>query len=166
MELLDDDDCPITTPGVEGEIVGTSLNNLAMPFIRYRTGDRGVYDSFDTCACGRNHRRIKNVTGRQQDYVYTQDGKAIPVTAIVFGQHLQSFARIGGMQLFQDAPGELTVRIVKSSGYTEADEQEIREKMEGAVDQTIRVRFEYLPRLPVTASGKTPFVIQKVETEK
>src|SRR5690606_27603299 len=41
LELVDEQGHPINQSEVEGEIVGTSLNNFAMPFIRYRTGDRG-----------------------------------------------------------------------------------------------------------------------------
>src|SRR5690606_18861353 len=41
----------------EGEIVGTSLLNRAMPFVRYRTGD--VSSWAEACACGRPHRCIE-----------------------------------------------------------------------------------------------------------
>jgi phenylacetate-CoA ligase len=39
LELLDDNDRPITRPGVMGHVVGTSFDNKVMPFVRYRTGD-------------------------------------------------------------------------------------------------------------------------------
>ncbi|MBN2022634.1 MAG: phenylacetate--CoA ligase family protein [Pirellulales bacterium] len=164
-ELVDDAGDPITTPGMEGEIVATSLHNLAMPFIRYRTGDRGVFDTNDTCICGRNHQRIKKVVGRTQDYVYTRAGRAVPVTAIVFGQHFRAFARMFAMQLAQDTPGEVTVRIVRGPEFTDADEKEIRDTMENAVDREIHVRVEYPKELSRTDSGKTPFVIQAIAKE-
>ena len=42
LELVDAQERPILRPGVPGFIVGTSFDNQAMPFVRYRTGDIGV----------------------------------------------------------------------------------------------------------------------------
>ena len=42
LELVDADERPIRRPGVAGHIVGTSFDNQAMPFVRYRTGELGV----------------------------------------------------------------------------------------------------------------------------
>jgi hypothetical protein len=49
VEILNDDGAPVTG-GAEGEIVVTPLDNLAMPLLRYRTGDRGMWVD----ACGRD----------------------------------------------------------------------------------------------------------------
>jgi phenylacetate-coenzyme A ligase PaaK-like adenylate-forming protein len=40
-ELLDEQDQPVAD-GIEGYMVGTTLHNLGMPLIRYRTTDRGA----------------------------------------------------------------------------------------------------------------------------
>ena len=52
MELVTPEGQPITVPDVEGEIVVTALYRWLMPFIRYRTGDLGVYAA-QPCPCGR-----------------------------------------------------------------------------------------------------------------
>jgi phenylacetate-CoA ligase len=162
-ELVDEQGMAITTPGVEGEIIGTSLNNYAMPFIRYRTGDRGILAPRKPCACGREFMRLAQVTGRQQHMIYTVDHVQVPVTAFIFGQHFKAFARMYGMQLFQEEPGRLLVRVVRRPSYSHLDERELQDKMENAVDGRIRVYFEYLDRLPVNSAGKTDFVIQLVQ---
>ncbi len=161
-ELIDDQGDVISTPGVEGEIIGTSLYNFAMPFIRYRTNDRGIYDTFDSCRCGRRHVRLKSVTGRCQDFVYTRSGKAVPVTAFVFGQHFQAFESMYGMQLHQEIPGELVVRVKRRPCFRDRDADELRTKMQDCVDRELDVRVEYVEQLQTTAAGKTPFVIQQV----
>lgn len=163
LELIDDEGCAIESPGVEGEIVATSLWNYVMPFIRYRTGDRGVFDEFTTCECGRSHRRLKTVVGRSQDYVYTTGRQPIPVTALIFGQHFNAFGAICGMQLHQETPGELQVLIIRNESFREADEEEIREKIESATRGDLRVEFRYVSELKTTEAGKTPFVIQRVD---
>ena len=166
LELIDQSGNLIRSPGIEGEIVGTSLNNYAMPFLRYRTGDRGIYDKFERCACGREFQRLKNITGRSQDCVYARDGRAIPVTALIFAQHFSAFANIHGMQLYQEVPGELVLRIVRTSHYSDSDEREVRAKMEHCVAGEMDVKFSYVGELPVTRSGKVPFVVQHVEARQ
>ena len=162
MELVDENDQVIRQPNVEGEIVGTSLNNIAMPFVRYRTGDRGILADGE-CACGRQHSRLKRVTGRNQYFIYTRDMTPVPSTAFVFGQHFDAFERIRGMQLVQDEPGEVLVRIIRDDQFSENDECEIRDKMRQSVDSQLDVRFEYRRELPVNNGGKVEFVIQNVQ---
>jgi phenylacetate-CoA ligase len=160
VELVDEAGNPIVAPGIEGEIVGTSLHNLAMPFIRYRTGDRGSLVAGSTCVCGRSFPRLSRVTGRTQNLIVTQKGTRVSVTALIFGQHFQAFERIQGMQLVQDTAGRLRIRLVRSSTFSEQDEAELQRKIERAVDGSLRVSFEYCERIPVSANGKTEFVIQ------
>lgn len=164
MELVDDEGQVIREPDVEGEIIGTSLHNTAMPFVRYRTGDRGII-SGKPCECGRHYRRLKTVTGRTQYYIYTADMTPVPTTAFVFGQHFSAFERLRGMQLVQDEPGKLLVRLIRGDNFTEADETEIREKMHSSVDDKLSVRFEYCEELPANKAGKVAFVIQNVKSE-
>jgi phenylacetate-CoA ligase len=162
IELVDDQGRAIHEPGVEGEIVGTSLNNTAMPFIRYCTGDRGVFEK-GACPCGRSYSRLSRITGRLQHMIYTRDATLVPVTAFVFGQHFKAFRHIRAMQLVQDEPGLLLVRICAGEGYSHEDEVELRTRMESSVDGRISVFFEYPSELPVNAAGKTDFVIQNIQ---
>ncbi|MEE0440305.1 MAG: hypothetical protein UDB15_07875 [Ruminococcus sp.] len=53
----------------EGDIFVTCLNNYAMPFIRYETGDKGVYHSY-SCPCGRNTGIITVNSGRSSDVIH------------------------------------------------------------------------------------------------
>jgi phenylacetate-CoA ligase len=161
LELIDESGGPIVAPGIEGEIVGTSLNNYAMPFIRYRTGDRGIL-SLGECKCGRAYPRLQRVTGRQQHFVITSRGTRVPVTAFVFGQHFAAFGHITGMQLYQEEPGKVIVRILQGANFAEQHEKELRDKMTSAVDGELEVSFEYPDEFARNAAGKTDFVIQKV----
>lgn len=53
----------------EGNIIITSLHSKAMPFIRYRIGDRGRLIPGKTCSCG-NHSDIIEITGgRTSDFI-------------------------------------------------------------------------------------------------
>lgn len=52
----------------EGDIYVTCLNNYAMPFIRYETGDKGMIFSH-RCSCGRKSKIMKITSGRSSDVV-------------------------------------------------------------------------------------------------
>ena len=43
VELIGDDGQPVAAPGVEGDVVVTSLVLRLLPLVRYRTGDRGSW---------------------------------------------------------------------------------------------------------------------------
>ena len=65
--------CP---PNVEGEVVVTNLHARALPFLRYRTGDRAVMAA-GTCDCGRSGAALERVTGRTGETVLLPDGSEI-----------------------------------------------------------------------------------------
>lgn len=78
MELIDEAGRPVTRPGELGELVGTSFDNLAMPFVRYRTGDMAVLDD-------RPHPQlpgfpvVRSIEGRRQEYLVCKDHRLIAV---------------------------------------------------------------------------------------
>ena len=71
VEIVDDVGQPCA-PGETGHIVVTSLRNLAMPLIRYDTGDLAV--ALDQgCACGRTLPTFGQIVGRYKRYMHLPD---------------------------------------------------------------------------------------------
>jgi len=62
--------------GVAPLLVVTSLNNYAMPILRYATGDSGHLVTA-RCACGRVTPAILNLQGRVDSFVVRPDGRRI-----------------------------------------------------------------------------------------
>jgi phenylacetate-CoA ligase len=58
------------------ELVGTGLNNGAMPLQRYRTGDTVVPGAL-ACSCGRVFPTVQAVIGRQEQVITLPDGRLI-----------------------------------------------------------------------------------------
>ena len=52
--------------GERGELVITTLTKLALPIIRYRTGDITSIIK-EPCKCGRAHARMESIVGRADD---------------------------------------------------------------------------------------------------
>ena len=59
-----------------GEFAITTLQNRAMPLIRYRNGDAGVLDT-DPCSCGRGLSKISKLHGRTTGFLKATDGRLV-----------------------------------------------------------------------------------------
>ena len=84
LELLKDG--RPASPGEAGEVVATSLNSYAMPFLRYRLGDL-CSPSHRPCPCGRGLPLLELVQGRSNDAIRLPDGRVVTshvVTAKLF----------------------------------------------------------------------------------
>jgi phenylacetate-CoA ligase len=64
-------------PGVEGELVLTTLSKRALPMIRYRTGDVTSLTT-EPCACGRTSARIARIKGRADDMLVVKGVNLYP----------------------------------------------------------------------------------------
>ena len=94
VEIVGDDGRPCA-PGEVGEVVITKLHEHAMPFIRYRTGDRAAWLG-RRCACGLALPLLSSLCGRRGDFVRTPAGQEIHGE---FFSHL--FYGVSGVARFQ-----------------------------------------------------------------
>ncbi|AGF78510.1 coenzyme F390 synthetase [Desulfocapsa sulfexigens DSM 10523] len=66
-------------------LLGTTMHNCLMPFIRYDTGDLvEPDDSKVPCPCGNRSRIVKQIYGRTEDVITSQDGVTYPALFLVF----------------------------------------------------------------------------------
>ncbi|MEZ5840958.1 MAG: phenylacetate--CoA ligase [Hyphomicrobiales bacterium] len=77
IEVIDPKTLEPARPGEDGELVITTLTKQALPMIRYRTRDitRIVEEP---CVCGRTHRRIMRVRGRDDDMLIVRGMNVYP----------------------------------------------------------------------------------------
>lgn len=160
-ELINKDGNPVSEEDEVGEIVATGFGNYAMPFIRYRTMDLGVFTN-QKCKCGREYLILKRVEGRLQEMIITKDNRLIPLTALIFAQHLNAFSRVKNMQIIQEDAAEIVMKIVKAKAYSRKDEKEILQRIRKVTDNQLDVKFEYVDDIPKTRRGKSLFLIQKL----
>ncbi|PPI55359.1 phenylacetate--CoA ligase family protein [Rathayibacter toxicus] len=66
-----------------GRLVGTSLGNRAMPFIRYEQGDLLRIDPLWVCGCGSTFRTIDSFRGREDELMKDGDTGFVPADAIL-----------------------------------------------------------------------------------
>jgi len=164
LELLDENDQPITKAGREGRIIATGFDNRVMPFIRYDTGDLGVLSVHKECRCGFKGTSLASITGRGQDFIILSDHTRVSLTAFIFGQHLEAFNRIREMQVVQNRIGEIEIKIVKNDNFTLVDEKVLKSTLMNSVEHKIEVNLTYTDLIPKTHRGKSTFFITSLNS--
>jgi phenylacetate-CoA ligase len=143
-------------PGEPGAILVTDLLNFAMPLIRYRIGDVGVWAE-GACACGRGLPRLASVSGRVSDFVVGADGRA--VSGIWLLHTMVAFrTSLGELHIRQERAGHVHYLVKPGPGFdpTRDFEYVVRESRQH-LGEGIAVDWELVDELPVAASGKFLF---------
>ncbi|HZT43003.1 MAG TPA: hypothetical protein VFA07_12620 [Chthonomonadaceae bacterium] len=162
VEVVDPQGRPCQ-PGVEGEIIVTSLINRAMPLIRYRIGDRGIL-SDRPCSCGRPGPMFQQVTGRMMDVFRTREGKIIPAEYFIhmIGVVLNKGA-IRKFQLVQKDYDLVRLQIVKSGEIAADSLEDIAGKIRLVMGKDCRVETELVADIPPLPSGKYRYTLSEIE---
>jgi phenylacetate-CoA ligase len=153
-------------PGEVGEVVITDLNNLVLPFVRYRVGDLAeAMDESRLCPCGRGLPRIGRIEGRVQSLVIGALGQVIPGT---FFSHLfKDFDHlVRQYQVVQEERGAIALKVVKGSRFTaELFEREIVTVLRRYLGETTRIDVQFVDLIPLVRTGKRQAVISKLSLD-
>lgn len=160
IELVNKDGTPVTKEGEVGEIVGTGFHTYFFPFIRYRSGDLGVYTA-QKCQCGRNYSLLKRIEGRSQEFLVSKTKRQISLTGF-FGLTVKSSLNVKESQLYQDTPGKIVIDIVKGENYSENDTQNILKNFQKRLGDEFTVSVRFVDHIPRTKRGKFRYLIQKL----
>ena len=147
--------------GEAGEFLATGLNNVDMPLIRYRTGDRGALAAAGVCACGRTLPRLARVEGRSDDVLFTPDGRRVSRLGAV----LKAGAPIREAQLVQETLERMRVRYVPAPEWSVEAEAEITAAIRSRMGE-VEVLFERVEQIPRAANGKFRFMICNLPPEQ
>ena len=139
-------------------IVGTTLWNPAMPLLRYDIGDLASL-SEKSCPCGGWGRVVKSLDGRQNDFAICSDGTRVTGFNWVF-----SVTRnIESAQIYQEIPGRMIVRIVRSPGFGVEDEKMLLKALRNRIsEEKMELEIEYVKKIELTPSGKHRMVVSKI----
>lgn len=159
VEFLDANDQPVKA-GEPGKIVVTDLNNRAMPLIRYRVEDVGVF-SEQPCECGRGFPILKHLQGRVADFLKLPDGGQVAGISLVE----RTLTRVPGveqMQLVQDRLDHICIHRVKGNDYTQETDVALLRAMRETFGEQVALEIVDVTGIPQEASGKYRFSICKV----
>jgi phenylacetate-CoA ligase len=161
-EVLDWQSDEPVPPGNVGRIVATGLLDSDMPLVRYETGDSGALDPDEgPCECGRTLPRLLWVEGRNDDILWSRDGRRVGRLDPVFkaGLHIKE------AQIVQQSLSQVVVRLVPATGYSEADQRLIAGQLKDRLGD-ITVDFETLDSIPREPNGKFRAVVSQLSNEE
>jgi phenylacetate-CoA ligase len=159
-ELLDKDGKLVSSPGEVGEIVGTSFIMHATPFIRYRTRDYAVLKGWGCDHCRRPYQIWDRVEGRLQEFIITQTGRPISMTAI--NMHDNVFDDLRQFQFYQKTKGEVCFRFIPKETWNPEALDKVRRRLLVKLGDDIKLQFEKVADIPPTGRGKHRFLIQEI----
>ena len=119
VEIVNNEGKPVPDSEI-GHVISTDLNNFVFPFIRYKVGDL-AYIKSTLCSCGRKHRLLGEVIGREGRAVYNKQGR--PFSSIVLDNMMfkdldihteecqRLYEKMEQFQIRQDKQGDLTILI-------------------------------------------------------
>lgn len=145
----------------EYDIIGTSYHNKAFPLIRYKTGDTCIlYDDGKDfiCNCGRKSRTVKEILGRDEDYLVLHDGRKVGRLDHLF----KNMFDIEEAQIYQTKKGGAVFRIKKGKNYNEKSEIKLTKEIREKLGNDFIFDIEYLKHIPKTKSGKLKFLVSEV----
>jgi phenylacetate-CoA ligase len=135
------------------ELVGTTLNNLAMPLQSYCTGDTVVPDG-SACPCGRVFPTVKSIIGRQEKIVTLPDGRIIARLDRIFQGHDRQLVE-GQVRYLGD--GRFVLRVVATDAFSATDEAALIDKFLLRVPR-VQVSVEKVAAIPRGPNGKFEFI--------
>lgn len=123
------------------QIIVTSLNNDAMPFIRYATGDIAIpIPEKIICPCGRGLSiPFAGIDGRSDDILIKPDGTRVPTANIYTA--MQTIEEISQFKICQNKDFSLTVTLVGNSYLDERVFNKVRLSLVPRVGN-LTMRFE------------------------
>lgn len=148
--------------GQMGEVVVTSLNQYAMPFIRYKNGDVGIYEP-DGCSCGRGMPVLREVVGRNCDLLVHIDGHVVhwsPVTAI-----MMPWNKVRQYQIYQPDRENLEVRLLCKEKVDTAYLENIRKELLPCFGDSMKISVKLVDHIDLTPGGKHRYVISEVKPD-
>ncbi|MGB9614358.1 MAG: phenylacetate--CoA ligase family protein [Fervidobacterium sp.] len=158
VEVVDDRGDPMPK-GKVGKLVGTSLHNFGMPFIRYVTGDVSSI-SLEGCSCGRGLPLMTDVTTKAEDIVVTKDGRFISPSVLT--HPFKPLHSIQISQIVQEEIDHLLIKIVPREYFSDEDRDQLVSALRERVGSDINIEIQLVQEIPLTESGKFRWVISNV----
>lgn len=148
-------------PNEEGlqEVIGTSFHNMAMPLIRYRTGDY-VRVVATTSSLEYPWPAVSEISGREQEFLVSATGRKISMTA--FNMHDAIFDDLYAVQFYQEEPGSAAFRYIPAPGFDPARLGAIETGIRRKLGDDFRISMMAVGEVEKTAGGKHKWLVSRL----
>ncbi|MBA7606551.1 hypothetical protein ES703_13701 [subsurface metagenome] len=140
-------------------VISTGFWNMAMPLIRYDTGDI-LWKSDKHCSCGRAYPVIKSLSGRKGDVIRTPSGRefgAAILTHLLYGTN-----HILESQIIQDASDHLTIEYVPTEKFSNKDMEDFKSLLAKHLPSELRIDIRQVEAVNRTRDGKIQPVVSNL----
>lgn len=159
VEIIDEHGKPCA-PGAVGQVVVTTLHNVAMPLLRYTLGDHAEVGA--PCACGRGLPTIARILGRVRNLLTLPSGQRIRLS---FHRQFKEFPMVRQYQLIQRTLEEIETRLLVDAPLTEQTETRLRNALQAVMGHPFHISFIYFSdELPRGPSGKFDDFVSRLAT--
>ena len=122
-----------------GNVVVTNLDNFAMPFIRYETGDIAKL-SDKPCKCGRQFQMISELQGRSSDVVITPSRKFVRLPFFI--DLFSKYPDVIRFQVIQEDIDKVLVNLHVKNTFSKLKEEKLFKKLKEVLDNmSLEIRF-------------------------
>jgi phenylacetate-CoA ligase len=150
--------------GQRGEVVCTGLHNLAMPLIRYRLDDIGMF-SDEKCACGVTLPLMKIIEGRTEDFLITLDGRMIP-PSLFFPFPFGKDDGVKQFRIIQDRKDSLKFQLVTKEGFSDEAIERATRRIKNLFGNDIYVEFHVVDVIERGKTGKMRKIISRLTSSE
>jgi len=152
----------VVQPGQMGEMVVTSLNQFAMPFIRYKNGDLAICKA-GRCPCGRGLPLLKEIVGRANDFLVSADGRF--VHSEFFAYTFRVKPEVTRYQIYQADREHLEVRLVCNQKVDDAWLNSVRAEIQERFGRSTQISLQVVDHIELTPAGKHRYIISEVKPD-
>ena len=147
-------------PSQNGKLIFTSFTTYGTPLIRYDIGDSLALSS-DVCHCGNNNPLIKEILGRTNEYIYSEENGKINLGNI--SNTVKGVDGIIKFQVVQNQLESIVLRIVvDDTYYSEKSEIQFLKNWRERVGMKIIIKLEKVKYIQSEQSGKFRMVINNI----
>ena len=169
VEIVDNDGNNLPD-GEVGHVLTTDLNNYVFPFLRYKVGDL-AYIKKEMCSCGRSHRLLGEVIGREGRAIYNKQGR--PFSSIVIDNmffkdldiHTEEcqrlYEKMERFQIRQDKHGDLHILIKPVDSHEPIETFDYIKDNFNIYFPDSKVDIKFVDDIPPLPSGKEDYCVSE-----
>lgn len=147
------------------EVLVTSFTTHATPLIRYRIGDRMIFDRSGSCDCGNNSPVVRSIEGRRLDFLYTAEGAKINAgNASNLLKYLPNV--VIRSQFVQKEKNSVTLLLeVDKEKFHDSHLRELREEFRHKFGDNTYLNIKCVDEIPREKSGKFRMIKNMVKED-
>lgn len=143
-------------PNEIGRIIVTDFHNYSFPFIRYESMDLAIKG--DECRCGRVHKTIKSIIGRENDILITPSGQFL--IGQTFTTFFKKLPKIDNFQVYQKSQSEICFKVVVNDELSDEEIHHIYNYWRKYTNNEFEISIQIVDSIPLLDSGKRRFLIR------